>query len=134
MTPMLIPGMRLWQHCWPPLSPSAPGSVLNTTFHSSTPWGIVPTYLNELSPDDMRGTLPGFAYQLGNLLAASTATAQSWLADRSGGNYALVLALWMAGVAIVLALLAWLGPEVRGARFGQAAPARIAGLQTSRDA
>jgi len=82
-------------------------------------WGIVPAYLNELSPDDVRGTLPGFAYQLGNLLAASTATAQSWLADRSGGNYALVMAGWMAVVAVALALLAWLGPEVRGTRFGR---------------
>jgi SHS family lactate transporter-like MFS transporter len=83
-------------------------------------WGVVPTYLNELSPDELRGTLPGFAYQLGNLLAASTATAQSWLADQSGGNYALVMASWMVVVAILLALLAWLGPEVRGIGFGKA--------------
>ena len=81
-------------------------------------WGVVPAYLNELSPDEVRGTLPGFAYQLGNLLAASTATAQSWLADHSGGNYALVMASWMALVAVLLALLAWLGPEVRGIGFG----------------
>ena len=81
-------------------------------------WGVVPAYLNELSPDEVRGTLPGFAYQLGNLLAASTATAQSWLADHSGGNYALVMASWMAVVAVLLALLAWLGPEVRGIGFG----------------
>lgn len=80
-------------------------------------WGIVPTYLNEMSPGDMRGTLPGFAYQLGNLLAAVTATAQSWLADRYGGNYALVMACWMVAVALLLALLAWLGPEVRGTDF-----------------
>ena len=33
-------------------------------------WGVVPTYLNELAPEDVRATLPGFAYQLGNLLAA----------------------------------------------------------------
>jgi SHS family lactate transporter-like MFS transporter len=83
-------------------------------------WGVVPTYLNELSPDEVRGTLPGFAYQLGNLLAASTATAQSWLADHSGGNYALVMACWMAVVAVLLALLSWLGPEVRGVSFGKA--------------
>ena len=82
-------------------------------------WGIVPTYLNELSPDDVRATLPGFAYQLGNLLAASTATAQSWLAEQNGGNYALVMASWMAVVAVLLAMLAWLGPEVRGIGFGR---------------
>jgi SHS family lactate transporter-like MFS transporter len=83
-------------------------------------WGVVPTYLNELSPDEVRGTLPGFAYQLGNLLAASTATAQSLLAEHNGGNYALVMASWMAVVALLLALLAWLGPEVRGIGFGKA--------------
>jgi SHS family lactate transporter-like MFS transporter len=44
-------------------------------------WGVVPTHLNELSPDPMRGTLPGFAYQMGNLLAAGTATAQTWIAN-----------------------------------------------------
>jgi MFS transporter, SHS family, lactate transporter len=82
-------------------------------------WGVVPAYLNELSPDDVRGTLPGFAYQLGNLLAASTATAQSWLADHNGGNYAIVMGSWMGVVAVLLALLAWLGPEVRGIGFGK---------------
>lgn len=83
-------------------------------------WGVVPAYLNELSPNEVRGTLPGFAYQLGNLLAASTAYAQSWLADQHGGNYAVVMASWMAVVALLLALLAWLGPEVRGIGFGDA--------------
>ncbi len=82
-------------------------------------WGVVPAYLNELAPDDVRGTLPGFAYQLGNLLAASTATAQSWLAEHNGGNYAIVMGSWMGVVAILLALLAWLGPEVRGVEFGK---------------
>src|SRR5690606_11560985 len=56
-------------------------------------WGVVPTHLNELSPDAVRGTLPGFAYQMGNLLAAVTATAQSWLAARHGGDYAFAMSL-----------------------------------------
>jgi SHS family lactate transporter-like MFS transporter len=81
-------------------------------------WGVVPTHLNELSPDAVRGTLPGFAYQMGNLLAAITATAQSWLAARHGGDYALVLAAWIAAVAALLAVLTWLGPEARGIGFG----------------
>jgi len=80
-------------------------------------WGVVPTYLNELAPQDVRATLPGFAYQLGNLLAAVTATVQTWLAERHGGDYALVMACWMAAVALLLAFLAWLGPEVRGVSF-----------------
>ena len=80
-------------------------------------WGVVPTHLNELSPDAVRGTLPGFAYQMGNLLAAGTATAQSWLAAR-GAGLPWVMSLWIAGVALLLAALVWLGPEARGVRFG----------------
>jgi SHS family lactate transporter-like MFS transporter len=83
-------------------------------------WGVVPTHLNELSPDAVRGTLPGFAYQMGNLLAAGTATAQSWLAARPGMGLPQVMSLWMAVVAVVLALLVWLGPEARGVGFGKA--------------
>ena len=26
-------------------------------------WGVIPAHLNELSPDPVRGFLPGFAYQ-----------------------------------------------------------------------
>ncbi|MBB3227224.1 SHS family lactate transporter-like MFS transporter [Luteibacter sp. Sphag1AF] len=82
-------------------------------------WGVVPTHLNELSPDSVRGTLPGFAYQMGNLLAAITATAQTWLAERRGGDFAFSMSVWIAGVALVLALLLWLGPEARGVHFGK---------------
>ncbi|GAP65819.1 arabinose efflux permease family protein [Mizugakiibacter sediminis] len=84
-------------------------------------WGVVPTHLNELAPDDVRGTLPGFAYQLGNLLAAFTATAQAWLAKGNGGDYAFALAAWIAAVAVLLAAVTWLGPEARGVRFGEPA-------------
>ncbi|RAP57657.1 MFS transporter [Oleiagrimonas sp. MCCC 1A03011] len=80
-------------------------------------WGIVPTHLNELAPGTVRGTLPGFAYQLGNLLAAATATAQAALAARLQGDYASVMAVWLVVVALALAALAWLGPEARGQRF-----------------
>ncbi|GLQ49723.1 MFS transporter [Dyella flava] len=82
-------------------------------------WGVVPTHLNELSPDAVRGTLPGFAYQMGNLIAAGTATAQSWLASQDGLGLPLVMSLWIAVVAVLLALLVWLGPEARGVGFGQ---------------
>ncbi|UPG93292.1 MFS transporter [Luteibacter aegosomatissinici] len=82
-------------------------------------WGVVPTHLNELSPDAVRGTLPGFAYQMGNLLAAITATAQTWLADQRGGDFAFAMSVWIAAVAVLLAVLTWLGPEARGRGFGR---------------
>jgi SHS family lactate transporter-like MFS transporter len=81
-------------------------------------WGVVPTHLNDLSPGPVRGTLPGFAYQIGNLLAAITATAQTWIADWHGGDFAFSMSLWIGTVAVVLALLAWLGPEAHGASLG----------------
>ena len=83
-------------------------------------WGVVPTHLNELSPDGVRGTLPGFAYQLGNLLAAYTGNAQLRIAAWHGGSLAFAMSVWIAGVALLLALLVWLGPEARGVGFGGA--------------
>ncbi len=80
-------------------------------------WGIVPVHLNELSPHDLRGTFPGFAYQTGNLLASVNATLQASLAQANGGNYAFALALVAAIVAVVLAALTALGIEARGVKF-----------------
>jgi SHS family lactate transporter-like MFS transporter len=34
-------------------------------------WGVTPVHLNELSPDDARGTFPCFVHQLGNLLPST---------------------------------------------------------------
>lgn len=81
-------------------------------------WGVVPTHLNELSPDAVRGTLPGVAYQLGNLLAAYTANAQNLISDWRGGDLAFAMSAWIAGIALLLALLVWLGPEAHGVGFG----------------
>jgi MFS transporter, SHS family, lactate transporter len=80
-------------------------------------WGIVPVHLNELSPHEVRGTFPGFAYQIGNLLASANATLQASLAQANGGNYAFALALVAAIVAVGLAALAALGSEARGVKF-----------------
>jgi SHS family lactate transporter-like MFS transporter len=80
-------------------------------------WGIVPVHLNELSPHDVRGTFPGFAYQTGNLLASANATLQASIAHANGGNYAFALALVAAIVAVVLAALTALGIEARGVKF-----------------
>ncbi|MGH8173078.1 MAG: MFS transporter [Rhodanobacteraceae bacterium] len=85
-------------------------------------WGIVPAHLNELSPDSLRGTLPGFAYQGGNLLASGTAPLLTWFAAQRGGDYGFAMAVFIVCVAVFLAIVAALGPEARGAEFGRAAP------------
>jgi SHS family lactate transporter-like MFS transporter len=85
-------------------------------------WGIVPVHLNELSPSAVRGTFPGFTYQLGNLFAANTAVVEAQLAnhfrDSTGHpDYAKALALFTFVIFLVLMLLAAIGPEQRGKEF-----------------
>ncbi|HET7630830.1 MAG TPA: MFS transporter [Gemmatimonadaceae bacterium] len=80
-------------------------------------WGVIPVHLNELSPNEVRGTFPGFAYQLGNLLASGNATLQAGMAERRGGNYGIALALMGALMAIVIAVLTWVGPDATGVAF-----------------
>lgn len=84
-------------------------------------WGVIPVHLNELSPDEVRGTFPGFTYQLGNLLASANATLQAGFAQSHGGNYALALAIVAMGAALSIALLTALGREQHGVEFGAVA-------------
>jgi len=91
-------------------------------------WGVIPVHLNELSPDDARGTFPGFVYQLGNLIASVNATLQADLAARNGGNYALALAVVAGTVAVLIVVLTVRGSEAKGVAFG--AP-RTGGAKTA---
>jgi len=86
-------------------------------------WGVVPVHLNELSPDAVRGTLPGFAYQGGNLLASFTAPFLTHVAAARDNDYAFAMSVFIACVAVFLALVTAFGPEARGAKFGTHAAA-----------
>lgn len=87
-------------------------------------WGVIPVHLNELSPDEARGTFPGFVYQLGNLLASVNATLQADIAAAYGGNYGLALAVVAGVVAVVIAVLTGLGVEAKGIAFGRGSAMR----------
>jgi SHS family lactate transporter-like MFS transporter len=82
-------------------------------------WGVVPAHLNELSPEEARGTFPGFAYQIGNLIAAGNATLQVGLAASAGGNYAVALATVTVVTVFVLGLITFFGPENKEVVFGE---------------
>lgn len=78
-------------------------------------WGVIPVHLNELAADSARGLMPGFAYQLGILLAAPTNSVQYYLRDHFGYQWAL------AGFEIITILglvgLLWRGAEDHSRSF-----------------
>jgi SHS family lactate transporter-like MFS transporter len=79
-------------------------------------WGVIPAHLNELSPAPVRGTLPGFAYQLGNFLASRNAVIQAKVTEsRYGGSYPPVLSWTVLIVASLVAMITLSGKERRGA-------------------
>ncbi len=78
-------------------------------------WGVIPAHLSELSPNEVRGFLPGFAYQCGVLLAGSVATIEAAFAENM--TYATAMAVTAASVFAVTAVIAALGPERRGIEF-----------------
>ncbi len=78
-------------------------------------WGVVPAHLNELSPGPVRGTFPGLAYQLGNLLSSRNGVLQAKLAaGRFGGSFRVVLSVTVLVVALLVAGVAWFGREAKG--------------------
>jgi SHS family lactate transporter-like MFS transporter len=109
-----IPVVPLWaySHTVPML---ALGGFL-MQFMVQGAWGVIPAHLNELSPAAVRGTFPGFAYQLGNLLSSRNGVLQARLTERRyGGIFAPVMAWTVLLVASLVAIVTWSGQERRGA-------------------
>src|SRR5580692_12603723 len=79
-------------------------------------WGIIPAHLSELSPDSVRGFLPGFAYQCGVLIASVVPTVEAMLAEHI--SYANAMALTATTVFALAAIVVALGRERRGIQFG----------------
>ena len=82
-------------------------------------WGVIPAHITELSPDSVRGFLPGFAYQCGVALAGTVAVIEATFAKRTG--YATAMALTAVTVFTLGAIVASLGREKKGRAFGEAA-------------
>src|SRR6266566_2215005 len=108
-----IPGLSL-------LASIAVGAFL-LQFMVQGAWGIIPVHLNELSPTDVRGTFPGFAYQLGNLFASFIVTIEGIVAENLGSaknpDYALALAYFSAGAFLAVIIFTAIGREAKGIEF-----------------
>jgi MFS transporter, SHS family, lactate transporter len=111
---LAIPVIPLWAY-----SRSMPMLALGgflMQFMVQGAWGVIPAHLNELSPPKVRGTFPGFAYQLGNLLSSRNVVIQAKLAERHfGGMFAPVLAWTVLIVTTFVAVITGSGRERRGA-------------------
>ena len=80
-------------------------------------WGVIPAHINELSPGELRGFFPGFAYQLGVLCASSISYIEPLLGERF--SYTQSMGILAAGVLSLAALVIHLGPEAKGVHFGR---------------
>jgi len=78
-------------------------------------WGIIPAHLNELSPDRTRGLVPGFAYQMGILLAAGVNKIEYSLRGKFGYSWA--LAGFEISNILLLMIVVALGSEKKGKDF-----------------
>jgi SHS family lactate transporter-like MFS transporter len=109
-------------------SPALPGLVIGAfamQFMVQGAWGVIPAHITELSPDSVRGFLPGFAYQCGVLIASSVAYLEALLAART--NYAQSMAIVAVTVFSSAAIIAWLGRENHAVEFGSdSVPGRAA--------
>lgn len=79
-------------------------------------WGVIPAHLAELSPDSVRALLPGFAYQSAGVIASSVVYIEAVYAHKT--SYASAMALTAISVFILASVMAMIGKERHGQRFG----------------
>jgi SHS family lactate transporter-like MFS transporter len=99
-------------------APSTPLIVLGVflmQFFIQGAWGVIPAHINELSPGHLRGFFPGFAYQLGNVVAANIVYVQAVLGEHI--SYRQSMGTLAAGAIACAALVMFFGPEAHGVSF-----------------
>ena len=100
-------------------APSTPLLILGAfliQFMVQGSWGVIPAHLSELSPDSVRGFMPGFAYQCGVLVASSVVYIEAVFAKTM--SYATAMALTAATVFALAAIVTAAGKERKGHVFG----------------
>ena len=112
---LALPVIPLWAYSATPLLLGLGAFLMQVAVQGA--WGIVPVHLNELSPSLVRGMFPGFAYQLGNLIASRNGPIQAHIAAANGGDYGYAMALVIGITAVVLVIWTAIGPERRDVDF-----------------
>jgi SHS family lactate transporter-like MFS transporter len=112
---LALASIPLW--AWAPTVPLLILGAVLMQFFVQGAWGVIPAHLTELSPDDIRGFLPGFAYQCGVLLSGGVATIEALTAARF--SYGTAMAATAAVVFTGAAVATLLGHEKKGIEFGR---------------
>ena len=109
----------LWAHASaPPAVPSLYVILFGAflmQFMVQGAWGVVPAHINELSPGELRGFFPGFAYQMGVLCASGIGYLESVIGEHL--TYSQSLTYSMLVVMGIGAFVIWLWPEEKGIHF-----------------
>ena len=128
---LAIPMIPLWAYSHTIATLAVGGFLMQ--FMVQGAWGVIPAHLNELSPPAVRGTFPGLAYQLGNLLASRNAVLQAKFVERRfGGSFPPVLSWTVVMVASLVAVVTLSGKERRGVDLSSTTSAEPSGeLQSS---
>jgi SHS family lactate transporter-like MFS transporter len=112
---LAIVAIPLW--VWAPNRPLIALGAFAMQFMVQGAWGVIPAHINELSPAPLRGFFPGFAYQIGVLIASTIGYIEAVLAQHF--SYSITMGALAALIFAVGACVIWAGPEAKGLSFVQ---------------
>jgi SHS family lactate transporter-like MFS transporter len=114
---LALPMIPLWAFSTTPILLGLGAFLIQIAIQGA--WGVIPAYLNELSPSEIRATFPGTVYQLGNFLASANATLQAFMASHLAGQYSIAMSIVVGTVAVVITVLMIFGPERHGVNLAE---------------
>jgi SHS family lactate transporter-like MFS transporter len=110
---LAIPMIPLWAWSHTAVMLAVGGFLMQAMVQGA--WGVIPAHLNELCPAPVRAIMPGFAYQIGNLLSSRNGVFQTAYAnDHNHGLLNVALSGTVVIVALAVACITALGPEAKG--------------------
>ncbi|KAH8918816.1 MFS general substrate transporter, partial [Atractiella rhizophila] len=144
---LVIIGCCLWTACWIPLTlPDTFGRLATGAFFVQSgvqgAWGVVPAYLQEISPPAFRATFPGVAYQLGNMVSSASSQIEATAGESSKTtvhgkvvpDYAKIQAIFIGIVAAWIIFWCLFGSEYHGSEFEKAKTAAEEGAGADHEA
>ncbi|MGD1209880.1 MAG: MFS transporter [Candidatus Acidiferrales bacterium] len=108
---LLIP---VWVFASPVIGLVSAGAFL-MQFMVQGAWGVIPAHINELSPGALRGFFPGFAYQLGVLIASTAPYVEARMTSHL--SYGQAMGTFAGIVLVIGAFVIAVGPEAHRIAF-----------------